>query len=357
MEASTDSQTVTTGEATATIPEPSALTIEAALTIMSGFYVSQALYVIAKLGIADLVRDRPRSVEDLAAETGTHARSLYRVMRTLAAVDVFSEDEPGVFGLTESSATLLSGVPWSLRAFCISHGEEFYRAFGDLLYSVRTGRSAFEHIYGMGHFDYLQKNPEAAELFNDAMAAITETECAATIEAYDFSGFGMIVDIGGGNGRLLSDILPANPATTAVLFDLPHSLQTAEQRLGDAGLLDRCRLVGGDFFESVPAGGDLYVLKHIVHDWDDERATAILRNVRTAITTDAKLVLIEHVIVPGNDPVHIPGKMIDLVMLAVHGGHERTEEEFRALLDGAGFDLTAAVPTSAGVSVIEAVPV
>jgi hypothetical protein len=357
MEASADSNTLATSEATATIPEPSALTIEAALTMMSGYYISQALYVTAKLGIADLVRDRPRSVDDLARETGTHPRSLYRVLRTLAAVDVFSEDERGVFGITEASATLLSGVPWSLRASCISHGEEIYRAFGDMLHSVRTGGSAFEHVYGVGHFDYLQGHPEAAEQFNDAMAAITDTECAATIEAYDFSGFGTLVDIGGGNGRLLAEILAAHPGPSAVLFDLPHSLETAEERLRAAGLIDRCRLVGGSFFESVPAGGDLYVLKHIIHDWDDERAVAILKSVRTAITPDAKLILIEHVIVPGNDLSSIPAKMIDLVMLTVHGGHERTEEEFRRLLDQAGFNLTSVILTSAAVSVLEAVPV
>jgi hypothetical protein len=357
MDTSADSNTLVTGEATSSIPAPSALTVEAALTMMSGYYISQALYVIAKLGIADLVRDRARSVEELAEETGTHPRSLYRVMRALSSVDVFSEDEPGVFGLTESSATLLSGVPWSLRAFCIQHGEEFYRAFGDLLYSVRTGGSAFERIYGMGHFDYLQQLPESAELFNDAMAAITETECAATTEVYDFSGAGTIVDVGGGNGRLLMEILSANPGVRAVLFDLPHSLQTAEDRLRGAGLLDRCRLVGGSFFDSVPAGGELYVLKHIIHDWDDERATVILKNVRQAMTPDAKLVLIEHVVVHGNDPYTIPAKLIDLVMLTVHGGRERTEQEFRELLTGAGLRLAAVAATSAGVSVLEAVPV
>jgi ubiquinone/menaquinone biosynthesis C-methylase UbiE len=230
-------------------------------------------------------------------------------------------------------------------------GEEHYHAWGALLYSVQTGQTAFDKLYGMPVFEFLSRNEEQAQVFDAAMVGIHGRETAAMIDAFDFSDVKVLADVGGGNGSLLIGVLTKHPALRGILYDLPGVVERAKARLEAAGVLDRCRVIGGSFFESVPAGADAYLLRHIIHDWDDERATTILRNVHRVMPASGKLLVVEGIIAPGNEPSF--GKLLDLTMLVIPGGKERTEEEFRELFAGAGFDLARVVPTQADVSVIE----
>lgn len=321
------------------------------LELTSGYWVSQAIYAVAKLGIADLLKDGPKSCEELARLAGVHGRSLYRVMRGLASVGVFAEIDGGRFELTPLGVPLQSGVPDSMRAWAIMLGEEPYRAWGDLLYSVKTGAPAFERVFNMNRFQYLGQNPGAALVFNEAMIALAARMHAAVVIAYNFSGFGKIVDVGGGHGSLIIMILKANSKVRGVLFDTVVVIEGARRQIEAAGLGGRCEAVAGDFFESVPEGGDAYVLSHVIHDWDDDRSVAILRNCHRAMGKKGKLLLVEEVIPPGNGPSF--GKLMDLHMLVVTGGRERTEAEYGALFASAGFRLANIIPTEAGASVIE----
>jgi hypothetical protein len=317
--------------------------------------MAQAIHVAARLGVADLLTDGPRPPAELAEATGTHARSLYRLLRALASVGVFAEDDQGRFGLTPLAECLRSGVPGSQRSAAIMMGEEHYRCWGDLLHCIRTGQTAFEHLVGQPVFDYLAGHPRQARLFDEAMVGIHGAETRAMLDACDFGTFGSLVDIGGGNGSLLIETLRRHPSLRGVLFDRPDVVERARAGLEAAGVAGRCTLVGGSFFESVPEGGDAYLLRHIIHDWDEERCLLILRNCRRALGPAARLLLVETVIPPGNEPSF--GKLLDLNMLVVPGGMERTEREYRDLLAAAGFRLERVVPTRAEVSVIEGVPV
>ncbi len=326
---------------------------QALLQLTSGYWVSQAIYVVAKLSIADLLKDGPKSCEELASVTATHARSLYRVMRTLASVGVFTEIDGGRFGLTPLAAVLQTGVPDSMRALAIMLGEESYRAWGELLYSVKTGEPAFDHMYKMRRFEYLGQHPEATDVFNKAMTALFGRVHSAVVKAYDFSGFSKIVDVGGGNGFLITLILKANPGMTGLLFETPAVIQDAKKHIEAAGLAGRCETVAGDFFESVPEGGDAHILSHVIQGFDDDRSVTILLNCRRAMAKNGKLLLVERVISPGNEPSF--GKLLDLQMLVVTGGRERTEAEYRTLLVSAGFRLASVIATESGESVIEGV--
>jgi hypothetical protein len=323
--------------------------------LISGYWISQAIYAAAKLGIADLLEAGPRTSEDLAAATGTQPRALFRLLRALASVGVFGEKPPGTFRLGMLGGSLATNAPGSQRAMAIVMGEEHYRAWGEILYSLRTGKSAFDHLYGKPFFDYLAEHPEPARLFDAAMTGIHGPETRAMLNAYDFAGIGTLVDVGGGNGSLLCVVLKYHPAMKAVLFDRPDVVEHARATLREAGLEQRCQAVGGSFFDSVPAGGDAYLLRHILHDWDDEQALAILRNCRKAMAPGARLLAVESVIPPGNNPFF--GKLLDLTMLVLPGGLERTEAEYQALYTAAGFRLTRIVPTDKEVSVIEGEPV
>jgi hypothetical protein len=230
-----------------------------------------------------------------------------------------------------------------------------WRVWGQLLHSVQTGERAFDHIYGQGMFEYLAQDPEAAALFNDTMIALTTEVAPAVADAYDFSRFGTIVDVGGGQGHMLVPILRSNPALRAVLFDLPHVVESARKLLTEAGFGDRCELVSGNFFESVPSGGDAYLLKHVIHDWDDERSLTILATCRRAMATSSRLLLVERDL-PTDNREALPAALSDLSMMLQLGGGERTVEEYRSLLTAAGFALTRVIPTPHGESVIEAVP-
>jgi hypothetical protein len=324
---------------------------EALRDTILGNRVSAALYVAAKLGIADLLADGAKRSEDLAHAAGAHPQSLYRVLRLLASQGVFAEVEPRRFALTPLATLLRTDVPGSLRALAIRNGGLDWRPWGALLHSVRTGTPAFDHVYGMSLFAYLAQDAESAQVFNDTMTMFTQRDARAVVGAYDFSGIGTLVDIGGGHGALMAAILEASPRTRGILVDLPAVIEGAQRQLTARGLHPRCDVVAADFFESVPVGGDAYLLKYVIHDWDDERAVTILRNCHRAMVADGRLLLVE-ALIPFDDAPHF-GKSADVTMLAFTGGLERTEAEYRALFASAGFVLTRIIPTESHASVLE----
>jgi hypothetical protein len=321
--------------------------------LIAGYKTTQAIYVAARLGIADRLAGGPRTVADLARETHVHERTLFRVLRMLASRGIFFEQPDGRFRLTPLAEPLRADHAGSQKAFAIMMGEEHYHAYGELLYSVRTGKTAFDHIYGMPVFEYLAKNPESAAIFDAAMSSIHGQETDVVINAYDLSGVKQLCDVGGGNGSVLIATLKRYPAMRGVLYDLPHVVERARPAFDAAGLKDRCTLIGGDFFKEIPAGSDAYFFRHIIHDWDDEKATKILVNCRQALPQGGKILVVESIIPPGNEPFF--GKDIDLTMLVIPGGQERTEEEYRQLFAGAGLKLARIVPTAGEMFVLEAV--
>ena len=321
----------------------------------TGYWLSQMVYVAAKLGIADHLKDGPQSVDKLSHTTAVQPGPLHRLLRGLASVGVFAEQAPQVFAMTPMAEFLRDDHPQTTRPLVIMMGETQYAAWGDLLHSVRTGQTGFEHRFGRPLFDYLGDHPEQAAMFDRAMVAIHGRETAAVLDAYDFTPFRNLIDLGGGNGSQLIEMLERHPHLSGMVFDLPHVVERAHDALAAAGLSARATVQGGSFFESVPTGGDAYLLRHIIHDWNDAQSRTILQCVRKAICKEAKLLIIETVIPPGNDPCF--AKLLDLTMLVIPGGLERTREQYAALLTDAGFELTRVVPTTGGVDVIEAVPV
>jgi hypothetical protein len=316
--------------------------------LASGYWYTQAIYVAAKLGIAELVRDGPRSADELARATGTNPRALYRLLRALASLEIFAEQQ-GRFVLTPMAECLLDP---STKAMVTVRGEFQYRVWGELLHGVQTGTPAFEKLYGKPIFDYFSENREWGELFDQAMTGVHGRETEAMLEAYDFTGISVLADIGGGNGSVITAVLGQYLGLHGILFDLPPVIERTRAKIQAAGLANRCRLVAGSFFEAIPSGADAYLLRHIIHDWDDDRAMTILRNCRAAMNRGGRLLLVEGVVPPGNEPSI--SKFFDLAMLVLPGGLERTQEEYRQLLEAAGFRLTRIVPTRTWVSVIEA---
>jgi ubiquinone/menaquinone biosynthesis C-methylase UbiE len=326
------------------------------LQLISGFWVSRCIYVAAKLGVPDLLNDRARSADELAAATDAHAPSLFRVLRALAAVDVLTQTADGRFGNTPLSETLRSDVPGSLRAFAMTElGEEHYPAWGELMHSVRTGAIAFDKAFGEPVWEFFAKHEENAKIFNDAMSGMTAQAEQALHAAYSFDGINTIIDVGGGHGGLITSILKRNPNMRGILFDSPQVVEGAKSKIADSGVGDRCDLIGGDFFQSVPEGADAVIMKWIIHDWNDEQSIAIMKNCHRALPENGTLILVEAVVPPG-DEMHF-AKFIDLNMLVMTGGRERTEEEFRRLYEAAGFRLTRVVPTESPFSVIEGIRV
>jgi ubiquinone/menaquinone biosynthesis C-methylase UbiE len=320
------------------------------MRMTGGYCTSQVLYVAAKLGIADLLKEGPKTAEELASSTQTHPRSLYRLLSSSVSLGLFAQDAQNRFSLTPLGEWLRSDVPGSQRATAVTVGDLLYRAWGELLYSVQTGRPAFEKVHRLPFFEYLSKNPEQASVFDEAMA-MHGWETTAILEAYDFSGIPVLADIGGGNGSAIIAILKRYPQMRGILFDLPGVIERAKEKIEAAGVADRCQVVGGSFLDAVSTGADAYLMRHVIHDWDDEKATQILKNIHRAMAKSGKLLIGEYVIPPGNTPSIARGS--DLVMLVIAGGQERTEDEFRALFERAAFRLTRIVPTKAGVCVIE----
>ncbi len=321
--------------------------------LIFGKWVSMAVSVAAKLRLADKLAAGPKTAADLAAETNTHAPSLYRLLRALAAVGVFQSDDAGRFALTPVGELLRTGVKGSMRGVADYCGAMWsWRAWEAAETSVRTGRTAFNEVFGEGCFAYLAKHPAEQAAFDEGMTGFSAAEADAVVAAYDFSGFGTLVDVGGGHGHLLGTILKKTPTLRGLVFDAPHVAAGAPARLAEMGVADRCKAGGGDFFKEIPAGGDAYILKHIIHDWNDEDSGKILRNIRKVANPGTKLLLVELVIPPGDVP-H-PGKILDLEMLIIASGKERTEAEYAKLVADAGFRLTRIVPTQSPASVIEA---
>jgi ubiquinone/menaquinone biosynthesis C-methylase UbiE len=271
-------------------------------------------------------------------------------------VGVFAEDEHGRFALTPLATTLRSDVPGSLRAWAIVQlGEEHYQAWGELMHSVRTGEIAFDHVFGTGVWQYRAQHPEHAKHFDEAMANMIGVYNVAVLASYPFSTIEHVVDVGGGDGSLLITLLQANPTMKGVLFDLPHVTERAKQRIADASLTDRCKVVAGDALTSAPSGGDAYILSRVIHDWDDDHAVTILKNCHRAMTDQGKLLLIERVLPARVESSSAAQALVlsDLNMMVMNGGRERTEAEYRALFEAASFRLTKVTPTQSAMSVIE----
>lgn len=321
-----------------------------------GYRTSQCLYVAVKLGIADLLKDGAKHCDEIATATNSNSDSLYRLLRALASLGVFRESEPKRFELTPLATCLQSDAPGAIPSRIIIQAEQNYQAWGHLIHSVRTGENAFEHLHGMNVFDYQQQNVVGAELFDRHMVARTEKTTAAILEAYDFSEISTLVDVGGGEGALIAAILKQYPHLRGILFDRPVTMEKAQEKLTKAGIGDRCSLVSGSFFESVPTNGDLYILKNILHNWDNDRALAILQNCHQAMNKNCKLLTIELIIPPGNEPHK--GKFLDLQMLVIYvNGRERTEQEYEELFNLAGFKLSKIISTNSNLNIIESVKI
>ena len=325
------------------------------LQIISGFWVSRAVYVIAKLGIPDLLKSGPKMAEELATATQTHAPSLFRILRALASVGVLTF-ENNRFGQTPVSETLVTDAPGSLRWFAVSElGQEHYPAWGNLMHSVKTGEIAFDNFFGVDIWKYFQQNPADAAIFNDSMSGMTAAANEAITSLYDFSRFETIVDVGGGHGGLITSILKTNQQVKGVLYDAQQVIDGARSRIEAAGVADRCETIAGNFFNSVPEGGDAYIMKWIIHDWDDQKAVTILKNCRKQVKPNGRLILVDCVVPETNEPDF--SKFIDLNMLVMTGGKERTAKEFEELLAAAGFKLVRIIHTELPTSIVEAEPV
>ena len=325
--------------------------------LATGFHVARALYVAAKLGVADLLADGPKSGTELAAATGTHAASLERVLRLLACVGLFSQDDARRFALTPVSMPLRSDAAQSLRDVIVFQlGDEAYRAWGELMHGVRTGATGFDRAFGAGVWAYRSRDLRYGALFDRAMASVAGAHIDAVLAAYPFSEFRRVVDLGGGVGTFLVALLSANPGMQGVLFDLPHVAEAAEKQIAHAGLAQRCKVQSGDLFAGVPEGADAYILSRVIHDWDDDHAGLILANCRRAMPQCGKILLLERVLPEAAARSEATRSLLvsDLTMMVMNGGRERTDDQYRRLLAASGLRLMRIVPTETGISVLEA---
>ena len=327
------------------------------LSIVSVSWMSQAVYVAAKLGVPDLLAEGPRTSDEIAAASGAHAPSLQRLLRALTTIGICKESA-GAFELTPMGSLLRSDSPDTVRSWTIFSGEHLWAIWGHLLYSVETGESARTMLLGTRGFEHLDRDPEAEAVFHQAMVELTRLISRDVVQAYDFSGLNRIMDVGGGYGELLAAILEKNPGAVGILFDQAHAIEGGRRRLEAAGLGSRCEFVAGDFFESVPGGADAYVLKSVLHDWNDESCRTILDRCRRAMDSNSKLLIVERLMPEPLEPSaeHQAVARSDLLMLVALAGQERTEAQFRDLLDAAGFRMTRTVPVGSTFSVIEASP-
>lgn len=329
--------------------------IEELTQMVFGVGLSRAISSIAELGVADQIEPgSPQPVESLAKVTGTHERSLYRILRFLASNGIFKEKDNRYFDHTALSRCLRSDAEGSFRP-AAQMGHRISSFWDGLHHSVLTGEAGFTKIFGQPLFDYLGTHPEVAPIFDAAMVAIHGHETPAMLNAYDFSSTSVLADIGGGNGSLIAATLPRFPKLKGILFELEHVIRRARENLKAHGVGDRCSLVAGNFFESLPSGADTYLFRHIIHDWSDEQSVQILKNCRKVIPDGGRLLIIEAVVPTGNEPS--AAKDFDIVMLVLPGGLERTEEEYRMLLQEAGFQLSSVIPTTSAVSIVEGKPI
>lgn len=326
------------------------------LQLCLGYIPAICLNVAARLLVAESLADGPKTAEDIAAARGVNADALYRVMRALVTVGIFQETAPGRFAQTPASDLLRADHPRSLRPFVVFFPDPLhFRAYSHLMHSVKTGETTAQPAFGRPLFDFFKDNPEESAVFNAAMVNVTQMFVPAVLEAYDFGETRVLADIGGGHGSVLASILQKYPNMKGILFDLQHVVAGAGAYLQSMSVFDRCTILAGDFFTNVPAGADTYIMKNIIHDWPDDKAIPILKNTRAALQQrkGGRLLLLELVIPPGNEP-HL-SKLADIEMLALAGGRERTEEEYRSLLQAGGFRLIRIVPTKSAQSIIEAV--
>lgn len=324
--------------------------------LTTGYQVSACIYTAAHLGIADLLASGRRSVESLAAETQTLPDRLYRVLRALVCVGIFAEPQPRTFALNASAELLRSDVPGSARGFVLFTASPFVIGVNsNMLHSVRTGQPAIEHMYGKPAFECIASMPEVSFAFNEAMTSISSSLAPAVLDAYSFDGIGTLMDVAGGHGYFICQALKKHPKLKGLLLDLPSVVEGAKCAICELRMDDRCQPIAGNFFEHIPAGADAYFMQHIIHDWDDEHCLKILGNVRQALAgrPSGKLIVVDCVL-PENAQPH-PGKFLDLMMMVFPGGRERTEPEWHALFEKAGFRITRILPTQAPESVIEAV--
>lgn len=324
------------------------------MQLLFGFAASRAIGVAAELRIADHLQQGPKTAEELAALVNAHARSLYRVLRACASTGVFAEDTEKRFSLTPLAEPLLSDAPGSLRAFAEMITTDWqFQTWAELMYSVKTGKPSFDKVHGMPSFEYFWTHEREGKQFNDAMTSNSAFSSAAVVSAYDFTGISTLVDVGGGHGLLLASILERNPAMKGVLYDMPDIIKGAADLLSKYGVRERCESVAGNFFEAVPPHGDAYIMKHIIHDWNDEQCNTLLQNCRKAMNKNGKVLIVEMIVPEGNEPS--PAKFLDLQMLQYLPGCERTEKEYRSLLQQAGLELTRIIPTMSPFSILEAV--
>jgi len=324
------------------------------LQMITGFWTACCIYNAAKLNIAGHLAAAPKTTSQLAETTGSHAASLYRLLRALASVGIFSENEQGEFSNTPLSETLIDDVPGSMRAMTLAQLGDHFNAWGSLPYSIKTGAIAFDKAEGMNIWQYYESHPEEGLNFMKAMTGLSSASVMSVLPAYDFSVFNTITDIGGGNGALLMAVLGTAPNATGTVFDLDYVVNETAKAIEANGLVSRCDTAAGDFFESIPAGADAYLMKLVLHDWDDEKCVQILTNCSRAMKPGSKLLVIDAVISPGNTP-H-PGKFLDINMLVMTGGKERTEKEFAVLFAKAGLHLNRVIPTHSPMfSIVEVV--
>ena len=334
-------------------PDPTEVLMQLSL----GYMASASIQVAAKLRIADLLAHGPRTIDELAHAAGAHPDRLYRVLRVLASLGVFSEPTPRSFALTPAAECLRSDAPNSFRDMALWITSPFhFRTYAELLHSVKTGEITCDHVHGKPIFEFLPENPEISELFNNGMTCLSRVVTPALLEAYDFAGIHTLMDVAGGHGALLRAILNKHPQMRGILIDLEHVIEGAKKLPENQALAARCEFLSADFFAEVPTAADAIIMKHIIHDWDDDKAALILRNCRKALggKPNAKILLVESVLPAGSEP-H-PGKFIDLEMFVFPGGRERTEEEFRKLFAMAGLRLNRVVPMKAPLWLVEAVP-
>ncbi len=324
------------------------------MNLVFGKCLTQAVSVAAHLRLADLLKDGARSAAAVAPECGAHADALYRLMRALSTAGVLVEHADRTFSLTPVGECLRTDVPTSLASMAKFFGEGWHSAaWADLLTSVKTGASAFARVHGVPAFQWTETHPREAEVFNEAMTSISTMSAFAVASTYDLSSAATIVDVGGGHGFFLATLLQANPKARGILFDLPKVVAGAKEGVAAAGLASRCEIVGGDFFASVPTGGDVYTLKHIIHDWDDDACVTILGHCKAGLAPGGRVILVEAVLPPPGVPSF--GKILDLEMLVIaDGGRERTEPEYAALFERAGLKLTRVIPTPSPMSILEA---
>jgi hypothetical protein len=326
------------------------------LGILSGTWVAQAVYALVKLGVPDLLAHGPATVEQLAVDCGADPRALSRLLRALALMGLFTQPAPGTFGLTATTELLRTDVPGSVALNALMQGDEVFRSFAEIMHTMRTGRPAFDQVYGQPFYAYLDANPDAAHIFNESMG---EQKAPEALHTVDLTGVSTVVDVGGGNGALLIELLTAHPQLRGLLLELPDAVRLAQAKFAEAGLADRVECVAGSFFDPVPGGGDAYVLSRVLHNWADERALDILRQVRAAIPAQARLIVLEELLPEEVTPGRSAAGLVDLLMLVTLEGHDRTESEYRELLVKAGFD-PIAVRRAAGsptAGVLEAMPV